>query len=61
MILSVGEARMKQCPKMSKNCIGIDCMMWKYWIPPNGVTMDKKPHGIKDKEKKGYCGLSGAY
>ena len=61
MILSVGEAKMKQCPKMSQNCISTDCMMWRYWIPPNGVTLEKLPHGIKDKDKKGYCGLSGKY
>jgi hypothetical protein len=61
MILSNGEAKMKQCPKNSNPCVGMDCMMWKFWVPKMVDMMEKKPHGIKDRDKKGYCGLSGSY
>lgn len=32
-------------------------MAWEFYIPPPGIAMEKKPeHGVKDRDKKGYCG-----
>jgi len=71
MIVSVGNAKEKWCPfdkgqaspreGSAGMCIGVDCMMWKFWIPPPGWSLEKQPHGIRDQDKKGYCGLSGVY
>jgi hypothetical protein len=72
MITSAGNAKEKWCPfdkgQMSPRehnagmCIGPDCMMWRYWIPPPEINnMEKTKHGIRDLDKKGYCGLAGSY
>lgn len=70
MITTVGRAKMKWCPfdkkrdgRSETNCLGPDCMMWRFWIPPPGLDpTDKRPkHGQDDSDKKGYCGLSGGY
>jgi hypothetical protein len=71
MIISAGNATEKWCP-LDKGqtsprehnagmCIGPDCMMWRYWIPLADISVEKPMHGIRDKDKKGYCGLSGTY
>lgn len=71
MIISARKAREKWCPfdrgqtsprdHTQGMCIGPECMMWKYWIPPPGCTTERAQHGIKDEDKRGYCGLSGEY
>jgi hypothetical protein len=77
MITSVGKAKEKWCPfdkgqvspreNSAGTCIGPECMMWRFWMPPpgtqpteiNSLTVEK--HGKRDSDKKGYCGLSGVY
>lgn len=65
MILFSKEALKKICPirhidgTINKPCLGSSCMLWKYWIPPNGIKIEKEPHGKGDSEKRGYCGLGG--
>jgi hypothetical protein len=71
MITSVGSAKEKWCPfdrgqaspreNASGTCLGPDCMMWRYWIAPPGVTTEKIAHGMRDTDKKGYCGLAGIH
>jgi hypothetical protein len=67
MITTIGKATEKRCliPGLTEtgNCIGPDCMGWKFWVPPPGgeLNMQKPSHGIKDSDKKGYCGLTGKY
>lgn len=63
MITTVGKAREeKWCPFKTDTgcCKGPECMMWCFWLPPNGIEV-KTPvkHGIRDVDKKGYCGLTG--
>ena len=63
MITSSGKAQGKLCPldigHKNGNCKATDCMAWQFYVPPPGITMDKKAeHGIKDRDKKGYCGLA---
>lgn len=63
MIVTVGQAKQTRCPedigKGNGNCQPLDCMAWEFWVPPPGVVMEKKAaHGIKDRDKKGYCGRS---
>jgi hypothetical protein len=75
MIVSVGRAKEKWCPfdkgqvspreDLVGTCLGPECMMWRFWIPSPGteafysVTVEK--HGKRDLDKKGYCGMAGAY
>jgi len=63
MILKSTMARSKMCPVTKVACAGSDCMIWKWWVPPVGKELlkEEKPHGVQDKDKYGYCGLSGAY
>lgn len=75
MITAVGDAKEKWCPfdrgqaspreHSAGTCIGPDCMMWRYWVPPPGAEVSplttRTKHGIRDTDKKGYCGLSGIY
>jgi len=71
MITSVGKAKELWCPfdrgqpsprlNTVGMCLGPECMMWRFWIPPPGVTTEKAAHGIKDTDKKGYCGLAGKH
>lgn len=68
MIATVAKARMKGCPEYKDQpylresngmCVGPGCMAWCYWIPPPGIK--ETPHGIKDVDKKGYCGKVGTH
>jgi hypothetical protein len=76
MIISAGRAKEKWCPfdkgqaspreHSAGRCIGPECMMWRFWIPPpetptkvNYLTEEK--HGKRDLDKKGYCGIAGTY
>jgi hypothetical protein len=71
MITTAGTAKEKWCPfdkgqtspreHITGMCIGPDCMMWRYWLPPSELNVEKPKHGIRDKDKKGYCGLAGIY
>jgi hypothetical protein len=78
MITSIGSAKEKWCPfdrgqaspreHGAGTCLGPGCMMWRFWVPPPGVSCNEAgswsatdKHGKPDNEKKGYCGLSGSY
>lgn len=78
MITSVGNAKEKWCPLdhgqaspregSAGTCLGPECMMWRFWVPPPGVSFNeaeslaaREKHGKPDRDKKGYCGLSGTY
>jgi hypothetical protein len=67
MITTIGKSYEKRCvvPKLSDTgcCVGDDCMAWKFWVQPPGSQLQaiKLPHGIKDKDKLGYCGMTGIY
>jgi len=71
MITSVGNAKEKWCPfdrgqaspreNSAGTCLGPECMMWRFWVPPPDIKAEKVKHGIKDTDKKGYCGLSVMY
>ena len=68
MITTVGKAKEKWCPfdrgqsspreATQGMCLGLECMMWVYYVTPEEL-MENKCHGIKDCDKKGYCGLAG--
>ena len=68
MITSVCKAKEKWCPfdrgQSSPRehtvgmCLGLDCMMWNYYVSPDEVEKNEC-HGMKDCDKKGYCGLAG--
>ncbi len=70
MITTVGKSKGKWCPfdrgqsspreAIQGMCLGPDCMMWKYYVTPDEIEKLKR-HGIKDSDKKGYCGLAGSY
>jgi hypothetical protein len=78
MITSVEKAKEKWCPfdkgQVSPRehsfgtCLGPDCMMWRFWVPPPGIQPSeisslttREKHGKRDLDKKGYCGLSGTF
>lgn len=73
MITTVGKAREMWCPMdrgqisprehTTGNCLGPDCMMWRFWMPPPGISTEtvKAAHGQRDTDKKGYCGLAGVH
>jgi hypothetical protein len=63
MIVTVGMAKQTRCPedigKGNGNCQATDCMAWEFWLPPPEMAMKERPlHGIKNRDKKGYCGKS---
>jgi hypothetical protein len=62
MITTISKARQTKCPKDigkgNGNCLAFNCMAWEFWIPPPGVDIKVIHHGVKDTDKKGYCGLS---
>jgi hypothetical protein len=71
MITTVAKAKTLWCPmdrrqalsheQSEGKCRGPYCMMWRFWIQPPGVTLEETPHGIRDMDKKGYCGLAGIH
>ena len=68
MITSVCKAKEKWCPfdmgqpspreHTQGMCLGMDCAMWHYYVCPEDVV-NNQGHGMKDCDKKGYCGLAG--
>lgn len=73
MITTVGKAKEQWCPfdigqaspreHAKGTCIGPECMMWRFWVPPPGssqIVPGDKPqkHGRRDTDKLGYCGLA---
>lgn len=76
MIYEVADAKEMLCPlnngqdfpqkNSERTCLGPDCMMWHFWVPPPGICGREASsltteHGKPDTLKKGYCGLSGTY
>ena len=67
MIATTQKAKTKRCPfwngiKRSEfdngMCCATECFAWKFWIDPSGKVTENPKHGIKDSDKKGYCGLT---
>ena len=77
MIISVGKAKEKWCPfdrgqvspreNSAGTCLGPECMMWRFWVPPPGTqstevnSFTAEKHGKRDLDKKGYCGIAGVH
>jgi hypothetical protein len=57
MIVRTADALEKECVKGIGNCTTTNCMGWEYYIPPTINMTEKAAHGIKDRDKLGYCGL----
>jgi hypothetical protein len=64
MITTPSKAIEKLCviPKLTETgrCAGSECMSWRYWIGQKPIKNGLR-HGLKDNEKKGYCGMTGSY
>jgi hypothetical protein len=61
MITTIQKARELLCPedigKGNSCCKATECFAWEFYIPPPGISIEeKRPHGIKDNMKLGYCG-----
>jgi hypothetical protein len=65
MIVSTGKAKEKLCPvpglTKTGRCVGPDCMAWHFWIPPADLKLAAAKHGMRDTDKKGFCGRAGSY
>lgn len=57
MIVRIADALEKECVKDRKSCTATNCMAWEYYVPPTIAMSEKPVHGIKDRDKLGYCGL----
>lgn len=52
-VYTEGEAKEKICHRDNDNCIGSDCMAWRY------MENLLDPDTLKKVLKYGYCGLAG--
>jgi hypothetical protein len=57
MIVRIADALEKRCVNKTGNCETTDCMAWEYYVPPVVSMSEKSVHGIRDRDKLGYCGL----